>query len=124
MLRSILSLTSAIGTVMYKSYNTKKISKEQESMLAVFASTKTLDKKHWDLLETSGLTRKNKKYILSPCAEVYVTMITLVHLHLMSKHQRRIWSRVVGYLDSSLKHHYVVENFKKLEQKLYNHTPE
>lgn len=109
---------------MYKSYNTKKISKEQESMLAGFASTKRLEKKHWDLLEASGLTRKNKKYILSPSAEVYVTMITLVHLHLMSKYQRLIWLRVVGYLDSSLKHHHVVENFKKLGQKLYNHTPE
>ncbi|OUU31137.1 MAG: hypothetical protein CBB97_00410 [Candidatus Endolissoclinum sp. TMED37] len=123
-LRRVYILASAIGSVMYKSYNTKKITKEQESILAMLAGQKDLVEKHWTLLESSGLTEENKNYILSPSAELYITMITLVHLHLMSECQKFVWSKVVRYLNVSSTQHDVVKNFKKLKPKLYNHTLE
>ena len=120
----IYYLVNAIGTVIHKTYATKKITKEQESLLATFASAKRLLRKHWRLLGNSGLMRTDRNYILTPSAKIYISMVTLVHGAVMSKREAYDWAKVLCHINDLELQPEAVQNFKKVSQKLYNHTRE
>ena len=117
-------LVNALGTVIHKTYATKKITKEQESLLASFAAAKRLLKKHWRLLHDSGLMRKDRKYILTPSSEIYKSMITKVHGAVMSNREAYHWTKVLSHINDLDLQPEPVQNFKKVSEKLYNHTRE
>ena len=73
---------------------------EQENVLAKLACAKRLTKKHWRLLKASGLASSKRQWVLTPAAELFIEMITMVHGPHMEMDEAALWHNVLRWSDS------------------------
>ena len=83
-----------------KNPDEKLVSAEQENVLAKLAAAQRLKKKHWRLLKASGLASSKRQWILTPAAELFVEMITMVHGPHMEMDDTALWHNVLRWSES------------------------